>query len=109
MLQAPAHRGMLDVAIVRHILHLRVRDAAVVIEERRHAATGDIATLVDGRGEHGPAIFPVPHRIVGPAAEEGDAKGSASDYHSFLSDNGYDRACVSACCGSSCAGVLPGS
>ena len=82
-----ADGGMGDLVDGLAVLHLGVDHAILVLEERRQIAAGDVAVLVDGGREDGAAVLPIPGRIVGAAAEEGDAKwGSADDHFSTLLD-----------------------
>ena len=80
-LEAGADGRMLDLIIAGDIFHFRIRDAAVILEKGWQSARGDVAGLVDGGGQDGTAMFAVPDRVVGAAAEKGDAHGSASDDH----------------------------
>src|SRR5262249_19461589 len=63
------------------ILHLGVDDAEPVFEERRQIAAGDVAELVDRGGQDRSAVLPIPGRVIGPAAEEGDPERRAADDH----------------------------
>ena len=69
-------------------LDLAVDDADAVLEERRQIAAGEVAILVDGGGQDGAAVLPIPARVVGAAAEEGDAEGGSADDHSLTSCRG---------------------
>ena len=62
-------------------LDLAVDDADAVLEERRQVAAGEVAILVDGRGQHRAAVVAIPGGIIGAAAEERDAIGGPADDH----------------------------
>jgi hypothetical protein len=74
---------MHNVTVPDNIFHLRVGDAAVVLEKRRQVAASDKAALVDCRRQDGAPVFAKPDRIVRTPTEERDAKRRASDYHLF--------------------------
>src|SRR5207249_7725730 len=76
-----AHRRVLDLLDARDELDPGVDDARGVLEERWQAPTEDEAVLVDRRREHAAAVDAVPGRVVGSAAEEGDAERRARDDH----------------------------
>jgi len=62
-------------------LDLRINHPNSMLEKRRKKATSQIAVFVNGRRQHGAAMLPVPRRIIGSAAEKGDAIGRSSDNH----------------------------
>ena len=74
---------MLNQIVFADILNLRVRDTAVIFEERRQPPARDKATFVDRGREHRTAILSVPDGIIRAASEKGDAKRCASDDHEF--------------------------
>src|SRR6516162_8822769 len=82
-LQAGAHRRVLNDVIGGDIFVFRIQNTAVVLKKRRQPSASDIATLIDRGRQHRAAVVPVPERVIGPAAEEGNAKGSASYYHTI--------------------------
>src|SRR5262249_6613730 len=63
---------------------LAVNDAQPVLEKGRQIATGQIAKLVDRRGEDRAAVLAVPRGIVRAAAEKRNAEGGTADDHGFL-------------------------
>lgn len=81
VLQNASDGWMLNVGIIICMLDTRVRNARFVFKKRRQVSAGDITILVDRGGEHGTAVLFKPHRIIGPAPEEGDAKWCAADDH----------------------------
>src|ERR1700722_6472780 len=81
VLQASAHRWMLDLAVAIDVLNFRIRNPAVVLEKRGQIAARDIAGLIDRRGKHGATMLAIPDRIVGAAAKKRDSKWGARDDH----------------------------
>ena len=63
------------------VLVLGVDHAEAMLEERRQVAAGQVAVLVDRRGNHRAAVLPIPRRIVGAAAEKGNPKRRSADNH----------------------------
>jgi hypothetical protein len=61
---------MLDHAVSIHILDFGVGNAAVVLKERRQPPASNITTLVDCSSQYRTAVFAIPNRIIGAAAEE---------------------------------------
>ena len=76
-----ADGGVLDLLDGLDVLDDRIDDAGLVGEEGGQPAAGEVAVAGDGGGENGPAVFAIPGRIVGAAAEKGDAVGRARDDH----------------------------
>ncbi len=75
------HRRVLDLGDVDDVFDAGIDDAVLVLEELRQVAAVDVAVLVDRGREHRAAVAPHPGRVIGAAAEERDAKGSAGDDH----------------------------
>src|SRR5262249_30755654 len=60
-----------------------VDDAQAMLEEGGEGATGEVAILVDRRGEYGAAMGAIPGRVVRSPSNKGDAKRGAANDHSF--------------------------
>src|SRR3989338_4552257 len=75
---------MLDLVMRDDRFNFGVHNATLMLKERWEPPTRDIAVLVDGRGEHRPAMFPIPDGIIGSAPEERDAKWRAANNHPTL-------------------------
>src|SRR4051812_40339677 len=69
-----AHGGVADLLDGGAGFNLAIDDAQPVLKEGRQMPTGEIAILVDGGGEDGPAMCSIPVGVVGTAAEEGNSK-----------------------------------
>src|SRR6266851_3104728 len=80
-LKACTNRRMLDCGITINVFYFRVRYSAVIIKEGGQMTTGNIATLVDGRRQHGAAMFAIPKRIIGATSKKRYAQRSACNYH----------------------------
>ena len=63
-------RRVLDLVDMFHTLDTRIHNAVLVLKERRKVAASNVAVLVNGCGQYGPAVFSEPSRIVGAAAEK---------------------------------------
>jgi len=61
---------MLEVSILCHIFHFRVRNPAVMLEEWWQPSTGDVATLIDGGCQNRATVLAVPDWIVGATTEK---------------------------------------
>src|SRR5580698_232078 len=81
VLQASAHRRMLNLVVAVDVFNFRIRNPAVVFEKRRQIAARDVARLIDRRGKHGATMLAVPDGIVGAAAKKRDSKWGARDDH----------------------------
>src|SRR5579863_3722211 len=81
VLQTSAHRRMLNRRIYADVLDFRIRNSTVVFKKRRQPSACYEAGLVNSRRQHGTAMLPVPHGIVGAAAEKRDTKWSTCNYH----------------------------
>src|SRR5882724_12475777 len=80
-LQAAPDRRMLDSSVVCHVLNLRIRDSAVVIEKGREPPAGDVTVFVDGRRQNSSSVFLIPNRIIGASTEKRNAQWGASNNH----------------------------
>jgi hypothetical protein len=80
-LQAAAHRGMLDRAILVYVFDFGVGNAAVIFKKWRKMAASDVATLVNRSGEDGAAVLTVPNGIIRATAKKRNAKWGAGDDH----------------------------
>src|ERR1700683_4815008 len=78
-LQASAHGRMLDQVISGDVLHLRIGNAAVIFEKRRQPTRRDVTGFVDGGQQNGAAVLTVPNRVIGAAAEKGNAEWGTSN------------------------------
>src|ERR1035438_4753792 len=72
---------MLNIGCALAVFDLGMDHPQPVLEEGRQVAASDEAILVNRRPQHGAAILPVPCRVVGASAEEGDAERCAADHH----------------------------
>ena len=81
ILERLAHDGVFDLLDGAAGLDLAIDQANAVLEEGRQIAAGEVAVFVDGAGENGAAVNAIPRRIIGAAAEKGDAKRGATDDH----------------------------
>ena len=75
ILEHAAYRRMLDLLMIVHQFNARVGDAGAVLEKRRKTPAGDIAILIDGRGQNSSAVLAKPHRIIGATSEKDMRKG----------------------------------
>ena len=83
-LKTAAHRWVLDRVVSTNIFNFRIRDAAVIFEERwQTSSTSNVAALVDRGGQYRSPVLTIPNRIVCATTEKGDAKWSARDHHLF--------------------------
>src|SRR5579871_1241262 len=76
---------MANLRYLAHQLNPRIHDAGAVLEKWRQLAHADVAVFIDGRPDDGAAMLAIPVRIVGAAAEQGDAERGAADDHPALS------------------------
>src|SRR6185312_8021456 len=81
VVQHRAHGRMVDLAHLLDVLDRRIDDAVAVGEEGRQMPHADVAVLVDGGADDGAPVAKIPGRVVGPTAEQRDAKGRAADDH----------------------------
>ena len=72
-----------DLVNRRARLDLAIDDAQAMLEEGRQETTTQVAILVDGGCEDGPAVRPIPAGVIGAAAKEGEAEGGSADDHSL--------------------------
>src|SRR5262249_18558266 len=79
--QHAAHGGMLDLGSILDQLDPRINDLGLVLEERRQAAGAGVAIFVRRGGDDRTAMLAEPGRIMGPAAEQGNAEWCAADDH----------------------------
>ena len=79
--QNPPDGGVTDFLDLFYVFDLGIDDPVAVLEKRRQRPDGDVAILVDGKTEHGAAVFQVPLRIIGPAAEKRHTEWGAADDH----------------------------
>ena len=68
--QCLADGGVRDLVDRMAVLDLRVDHADAVFEEGRQVAAGQVAVLVDRRGDHRAAVVPIPPRIIGSPAQK---------------------------------------
>ena len=90
IIQRGAHRGMLYFFYRVGTLDLRIHHAKAVFKKRWQVARCDVAVLVDGRGQYGPAVFPIPPWVVCTASKHGDAKRCACDNHNLCVSSFFD-------------------
>ena len=79
--QHPPDGGMLDILDLFHVFDIGIDDSVAIFEKRRQGPNGDVAILVDGKAEHGAAVFTKPLRIIGPAAEKRHSERGTADNH----------------------------
>src|SRR5579862_949084 len=79
--QRLADGGMLNFVQTIAVLDLRINDADAVFKKRREMAHGEVAILVNRRGQDGAAVFAVPGRVVRSSAKEGNPEGGSADDH----------------------------
>jgi hypothetical protein len=73
---------VLDVFASHARFDMAIHNTPTMLEERRQMSASEIAIFIDRRGEDSAAMSAIPRGIVGAAAEEGEAIGSATDDHS---------------------------
>src|SRR5262245_13643928 len=81
VLEDRAHDRMSKLIDGGACLDLAINQANAVLEERGQVTAGEIAVLVDAGRQHSAAMAPVPRRVVGAAAKEGNAKRRPADDH----------------------------
>ncbi len=81
--QCFANGRVIDLAYLLAAFYLRVNDTNLVVKERRQIAARDVAVFVDGCGEDGSTILPVPGGVVSPPAKEGDSEGCSANDHRY--------------------------
>src|SRR5690242_12650643 len=83
ILQTCPRRRMTDLSVVNDVFDFRIRNAAVVLEKRWQPPAGDVAALIDGGGQHGPAELTVPNGIIGSATKERNSERRTSNDHAI--------------------------
>src|SRR5262245_12970980 len=82
-----ARRGMRDLGNLADVFDERVDDPELVRKKRRQLADADVTVLINRRSEHGSAMFAIPARVIGSAAEKRDPERGSTDDHAVGSAN----------------------
>jgi hypothetical protein len=81
MLQDFPDRRMRDLVRLLDALDLGINHAQAMLKKRRQISAGQIAILVDRRGQHATAMLAIPGGIIGAAPEERNPEWCPADNH----------------------------